>query len=418
MESVVDTVVGSFDSSHLVPRSMSPASLMDIDLDKESYSEEFYTEPVRSSSLLNGEEDTLSDDDIKIERERANSCGSQTDVSSLSIEDLYVPIVGYEVMEQRARFTVFKIHVRKSPTENWFVFRRYTDFVRLNTKLKRFFPTFRLALPPKRWFGDNYDANFLEDRQLGLQAFINNVTSHKDILQCKFTREFFCLDDQPGAHDSLEESRALCDSLEDTIYNLRQDLVQKEKEVIKLKQELRKSKTREEELSTQLLNGGVHASASRSSSQTSEESLVEGDYHSCVEADQSSLGQSSVQDHSSLVENSQGHCSLTENEPDECEHYPNGQSSHEPTSDPETTHDANEKNEKTVASISTDPSGPKTPSIESDGSWDKVIEFNNKECQTKPNEIPVYSSNNSSMHKQFKNASESIEHEKKCEKLC
>lgn len=43
------------------------------------------------------------------------------------------------------------------------------------------FPGFRLALPPKRWFKDNYDLDFLEDRQLGLQAFLQNLVAHKDI---------------------------------------------------------------------------------------------------------------------------------------------------------------------------------------------------------------------------------------------
>lgn len=43
------------------------------------------------------------------------------------------------------------------------------------------FPGFRLALPPKRWFKDNYNADFLEDRKLGLQAFLQNLVAHKDI---------------------------------------------------------------------------------------------------------------------------------------------------------------------------------------------------------------------------------------------
>lgn len=97
-------------------------------------------------------------------------------------ESLAVPIVGYEVMEQRARFTVsahalwykyeyvlctrlrlltrvysqliehdnvvfvqcrrkflsfqiFKVQVQKNEFDSWFIFRRYTDFVRLNDKV-------------------------------------------------------------------------------------------------------------------------------------------------------------------------------------------------------------------------------------------------------------------------------------------
>lgn len=48
-------------------------------------------------------------------------------------------------------------------------------------QLKEMFPGFRLSLPPKRWFKDNYDTDFLEDRQLGLQAFLQNLVAHKDI---------------------------------------------------------------------------------------------------------------------------------------------------------------------------------------------------------------------------------------------
>ncbi|KAL8181967.1 UNVERIFIED_CONTAM: Sorting nexin-16 [Gekko kuhli] len=110
-------------------------------------------------------------------------------------------------MEERAKFTVYKILIKRNPEENWVVFRRYADFSRLNDKLKDMFPGFRLALPPKRWFKDNYNPDFLEDRQLGLQAFLQNLVAHKDIANCLAVREFLCLDDPPGPFDSLEESR-------------------------------------------------------------------------------------------------------------------------------------------------------------------------------------------------------------------
>ncbi|XP_036034383.1 sorting nexin-16 isoform X2 [Onychomys torridus] len=144
-------------------------------------------------------------------------------------------ILGYEVMEERAKFTVYKILVKKTPEESWVVFRRYTDFSRLNDKLKEMFPGFRLALPPKRWFKDNYNADFLEDRQLGLQAFLQNLVAHKDIANCLAVREFLCLDDPPGPFDSLEESRAFCETLEETNYHLQRELLEKQKEVESLK---------------------------------------------------------------------------------------------------------------------------------------------------------------------------------------
>lgn len=98
--------------------------------------------------------------------------------------------------------------------DGWFVFRRYTDFLRLNRRvsrrirprhpelcsvddfwlylkfcccwclqLKSAFPGLRLVLPPKKWFGDNFDPEFLEDRLLGLQAYVTNITNHPDISQ-------------------------------------------------------------------------------------------------------------------------------------------------------------------------------------------------------------------------------------------
>ncbi|KAI1243480.1 hypothetical protein IHE44_0001103 [Lamprotornis superbus] len=159
-------------------------------------------------------------------------------------------ILGYEVMEERAKFTnkaikqfmiewnkmnVYKILVKRGPEESWVVFRRYTDFSRLNDKLKDMFPGFRLALPPKRWFKDNYNPDFLEDRQLGLQAFLQNLVAHKDIANCLAVREFLCLDDPPGPFDSLEESRAFCETLEETNYRLQKELLEKQREVESLK---------------------------------------------------------------------------------------------------------------------------------------------------------------------------------------
>ncbi|XP_061660709.1 sorting nexin-16 isoform X2 [Syngnathoides biaculeatus] len=147
-------------------------------------------------------------------------------------------VLGYEVMEERAKFTVYKVLVRKTTDESWVVFRRYADFSRLNDKLKEIFPGFRLALPPKRWFKDNYDSDFLEDRQLGLQAFLQNLVAHKDIANCQSVREFLCLDEPPGPFDSLEESRAFCETLEESNYRLQKELLEKQKEIASLKKSL------------------------------------------------------------------------------------------------------------------------------------------------------------------------------------
>ncbi|XP_010883952.2 sorting nexin-16 isoform X2 [Esox lucius] len=147
-------------------------------------------------------------------------------------------VLGYEVMEERAKFTVYKVLVRKTQEESWVVFRRYADFSRLNDKLREMFPGFRLSLPPKRWFKDNYNSDFLEDRQLGLQAFLQNLVAHKDIANCVAVREFLCLDDPPGPFDSLEESRAFCETLEESNYRLQKELLEKQRQISSLKKRL------------------------------------------------------------------------------------------------------------------------------------------------------------------------------------
>ncbi|CAE1302441.1 SNX16 [Acanthosepion pharaonis] len=107
---------------------------------------------------------------------------------------------------------------------------------------------FFIPLPPKRWFLDNFDRHFLEERRQGLQEFINRILSSKILCECQPVREFFCLDDPPGPHDSLEESRALCESLEEQTYNLKKELRDKEREIDLLKSELNLYKSQIEDL--------------------------------------------------------------------------------------------------------------------------------------------------------------------------
>ncbi|XP_071379376.1 sorting nexin-16-like [Centroberyx affinis] len=144
-------------------------------------------------------------------------------------------LLGHEVMEERAKFTVYKILVTGSHRDSWVIFRRYADFSRLNDKLKELFPRFRLALPPKRWFKDNYDMEFLEERQIGLQTFLQNLLAHKDIIGSEAVRQFLCLDDPPSPFDSLEESRAFCETLEETNHRLQRELLEKQREIDTLK---------------------------------------------------------------------------------------------------------------------------------------------------------------------------------------
>lgn len=172
------------------------------------------------------------------------------------------PIQGYEVMESRSKFTIFKMKVQHvASQQQWFIFRRYTDFARLNKKLRLEFPGLRLALPPKRWFADNFDPRFLEDRQLGLQAFVTNITSHPDISRHESVRQFFCLDEPPDPRDSIEESRLLCESLEEAAGSQELLLRQRDLEIARLRAQLAMARQQYDILVTRLRGGRRPGSA-------------------------------------------------------------------------------------------------------------------------------------------------------------
>ncbi|XP_052898981.1 uncharacterized protein LOC128305531 [Anopheles moucheti] len=140
-----------------------------------------------------------------------------------------IPIVGYEVMEERARFTIFKLRIENSISHTcWLVLRRYTDFVRLNNKLRTIYPHCNLVLPRKKWFGDNFSSGFIDNRIQGLQTFINTILGDDAMRTCQAVRDFFCLDEPPSYSESMEESRVIFEAQEETIAQLKQQLQAKE----------------------------------------------------------------------------------------------------------------------------------------------------------------------------------------------
>ncbi|XP_049784891.1 sorting nexin-16 [Schistocerca cancellata] len=166
----------------------------------------------------------------------ASNCSSPNRENTKAVSDIQIPIVGYEVMEERARFTVYKLRIENKASGNcWYVFRRYTDFVRLHSKLRSEFPDVKLQLPRKRWFGDNFDPAFLSDRIKGLQGFVNAILNHQELCSAQAVKDFFCLDEPPSYTESLEESRAIFEALEETIYHLRSQLREKETELTRMK---------------------------------------------------------------------------------------------------------------------------------------------------------------------------------------
>lgn len=165
---------------------------------------------------LNVVQNSLSNVDLSLHREEIKK-----------FESLQIPIVGYEVMEERARFTIYKLKVEDDKRDqSWLVFRRYTDFVRLYSRIKAEQPNILLPLPGKRWFRDNFDSVFLEERVRGLQIFINAIL--KKLPNHPVVREFFCLDEPPQVFSYQPEVQAVYGALEDSIMMLKMQLKQKD----------------------------------------------------------------------------------------------------------------------------------------------------------------------------------------------
>lgn len=165
------------------------------------------SEQSRLSIYSNRSTSTANDhNDIDECRNNNNENGNGLVVDTSCV--LHIPIIGYEVMEERARFTVYKLRVENPVTNDcWLVLRRYTDFVRLNNKLKQTFPTINLQLPRKKLFGDNFNTVFLDNRVQGLQIFVNSIMSKDELRNSKIVRDFFCLDEPPMYSESMEECR-------------------------------------------------------------------------------------------------------------------------------------------------------------------------------------------------------------------
>lgn len=162
---------------------------------------------------------------------------SDVDLSHKKYESLQIPIVGYEVMEERARFTIYKLKVEDDKSDqSWLVFRRYTDFVRLYSRIKAELPNVMLPLPGKRWFRDNFEPAFLEERVQGLQIFVNAIL--KKLPNHPVIREFFCLDEPPQVFSYQPEVQAVYGALEDSITTLKMQLKQKDATITLLQNQI------------------------------------------------------------------------------------------------------------------------------------------------------------------------------------
>lgn len=89
----------------------------------------------------------------------------------------------------------------------WYVFRRYTDFVRLCNRLRATFQNIVQFLPRKRWLKNNFDPVFLEERVSGLQTLVNAILNVPELVASKEIQDFFCLNEPPIYSETSEESK-------------------------------------------------------------------------------------------------------------------------------------------------------------------------------------------------------------------
>lgn len=136
-------------------------------------------------------------------------------------DHLEAPITGHEIRQPCRRHTVYKIYVHFSQKQGWFVYRRYREFHKLKNDLKKLFPAKEFTLPPKRYFGDNFEPRFLNSRRQGLQGFLYMITRQKDVQKSQPVAEFLSLDNPPSVFNDIDQCRAVIKQLEDTVARLK-----------------------------------------------------------------------------------------------------------------------------------------------------------------------------------------------------
>ena len=74
--------------------------------------------------------------------------------------------------------------------QSWSIVRRFNDFAPFQEAMSRAFPYFKGHLPPKKWFG-RFHPEFLRDRKVQLQEYLDAVTALPGLPECAEGRYFF-----------------------------------------------------------------------------------------------------------------------------------------------------------------------------------------------------------------------------------
>lgn len=93
-----------------------------------------------------------------------------------NIDDTTLLTCNIETAQKNEDHMEYIIRVYRGPTKDhsWVVTKRYSDFEKIDPVLRT--TGLDLPLPPKKVFG-NFDRDFIKERQNGLQAYLNAITS-------------------------------------------------------------------------------------------------------------------------------------------------------------------------------------------------------------------------------------------------
>lgn len=197
--------------------------------------------------IQRGTAEVLSDGGIRSENGHGPANNSvSSSPPTISMPKIDSCIVGKQTLEQREKFTMYKIEVNNG-VKTWIIYRRYRDFVLLNKKLRRLHPQFRLNLPEKRFFKDNFAEEFIERRQRGLEEFTRNLFFHRNLVLSDVVQRFYRLNNPPQPSESLEASQDYCQSLERQLAEIRQQFRDQSAEFNSVKIELAQVKYHKDE---------------------------------------------------------------------------------------------------------------------------------------------------------------------------
>ena len=107
----------------------------------------------------------------------------------------------------QGEFTEYHIKVSSSRGESWLIRRRYREFRDLHDHLKLKYGENLPQIPGKRLWG-NQDPSFVQERQEGLQRYLDGVLALEPDCSTKYLRRFLEIRDQPRSPTAVAPATA------------------------------------------------------------------------------------------------------------------------------------------------------------------------------------------------------------------